>query len=186
MNSLLLMLLFSIAGTWFAGPDRGKGPFDFNAQIGVVTLTPDKEILLHIKNPGLTTGTRVTVVVLDAAQSTTEAVIDSKGDEGGFDSNLDGESHYLLKLTKGEPGFTTPALGVAGTSAQFKLMSTQVTADLDGDGRREFFRECSSTEGLHMTVWSGSPISGQLRWHRYHYLGYALEPNCTNKEVEEQ
>jgi len=32
--------------------------------------------------------------------------------------------------------------------------------DLNDDGRKEYFRVCSSQEGLHLTIWSGMPLTG--------------------------
>jgi hypothetical protein len=62
-----------------------------------------------------------------------------------------------------------------------------VRADLDGDGIVESFRACLSSEGLHLTVWSGLPLEGERRWHRYHYLGFELDPSaqdCTKADYE--
>ena len=53
--------------------------------------------------------------------------------------------------------------------------------DLDYDGTPERFRSCASAEGLHLTVWTGE----LRRWHRYHYLGYDTEANCTPAETRE-
>ncbi len=57
-----------------------------------------------------------------------------------------------------------------------------LTGDLDGDGTPEYFRMCSSTEGLHLTIWSGEPLDGTQRWHFYYYLGYDVEPNCSEAD----
>ncbi|MFN0061548.1 MAG: hypothetical protein ACKVPX_03415 [Myxococcaceae bacterium] len=45
------------------------------------------------------------------------------------------------------------------------------------------FRECTSAEGVHVTVWEGTPLKSRLRWHGYWYAGYDLEPNCEPGEV---
>jgi len=58
-----------------------------------------------------------------------------------------------------------------------RVDSGRVVLDLDGDGRSETFHECASTEGVHYTVRSGS---GVQKWWRYVYLGYDLEPTCTD------
>ena len=44
-------------------------------------------------------------------------------------------------------------------------------------------RSCTSNEGVHFTAWSDAPLTGTRRWHRYYYLGYDVEPNCTATEV---
>jgi hypothetical protein len=59
------------------------------------------------------------------------------------------------------------------------LARARTARDPDGDGKPELFLRCASTEGLHLTVWTGRT----RRWHAYHYLGYDLQPNCTDEET---
>lgn len=56
-------------------------------------------------------------------------------------------------------------------------------ADLDADGVLESATLCASTEGVHLNVWSGAPLKGRRRWHRYVYLGQDLEPSCSDAET---
>src|SRR6266478_6016907 len=78
------------------------------------------------------------------------------------------------------------SIALAAALAFFVLMSSgaNVVADLDGDGRLEFFRSCTSQEGVHFTIWADKPLQGKRRWHRYVYLGYDVEPTCTDPETE--
>jgi phage terminase large subunit-like protein len=71
----------------------------------------------------------------------------------------------------------------APRASSFEATNGVLTADLDGDGQREFFRSCTSVEGVHLTVWSGAPLTGQRRWHAYHYVGYDMVPSCTPAEI---
>jgi hypothetical protein len=41
------------------------------------------------------------------------------------------------------------------------------------------FRSCATQEGIHITAWSGAPLTSPRRWHDYYYLGYDVEPDCT-------
>ena len=59
-----------------------------------------------------------------------------------------------------------------------RVDATQAWADVDGDGQPEAFRACTSREGLHLSVWRGFPNATERIWHRYHYLGYDVEPTC--------
>jgi hypothetical protein len=63
--------------------------------------------------------------------------------------------------------------------AAIGLARARSATDVDGDGKRELFMRCASTEGLHFTVWTGRT----RRWHVYLYLGYDVEPNCTAEEM---
>jgi hypothetical protein len=58
-----------------------------------------------------------------------------------------------------------------------------LSADIEGDRREEFFRLCTSQEGVHLTIWSEAALTGPRRWHRYHPLGYDVEPTCTPAET---
>ena len=117
---------------------------------------------------------------MDKPQSAIEAVVQdklpgrcSKNPEAG-----EGDASYRLKLTGGKFAPNTVALAVINHAGSIAARRGVVSSDLDGDGRREFFRTCASNEGLHLTVWSGRPLAGRRRWHRYFYLGYDLVPNC--------
>jgi len=46
-------------------------------------------------------------------------------------------------------------------------------------------RSCTSHEGLHLTVWSGTPLESRRLWHEYYYLGYDVEPSCGEGEMRE-
>jgi len=71
----------------------------------------------------------------------------------------------------------------APPAASVDMTNGVVATDLDGDGQREFVRSCTSVEGVHLTVWSGAPLTGQRRWHAYHYVGYDMVPSCTPAEI---
>jgi hypothetical protein len=88
-----------------------------------------------------------------------------------------------VRVTGEQPA---PFIGVAvlgPRASSFEATNGVLTADLDGDGQREFFRSCTSVEGVHLTVWSGAPLTGQRRWHAYHYVGYDMVPSCTPAEI---
>ncbi|MCI0689673.1 MAG: hypothetical protein L0Y54_20920 [Sporichthyaceae bacterium] len=46
------------------------------------------------------------------------------------------------------------------------------------------FRACTSSEGLHLTAWSGTPLQSTRIWHRYYYLGYDVEPSCVEADYQ--
>ena len=47
-------------------------------------------------------------------------------------------------------------------------------------------RSCTSSEGLHLTVWSGVPLKTRRLWHAYWYLGYDVEQNCRPADYVER
>ena len=79
-----------------------------------------------------------------------------------------------------------PFIGVAiqaPRASSLEVIGGVAAADVDGDGQREYFRSCTSVEGVHLNVWSGAPVSGPRRWHAYHYVGYDMVPSCTPGEI---
>jgi hypothetical protein len=91
--------------------------------------------------------------------------------------------HYEIRLANASLSDFMPVIAISRFAGVFARNGDLVTADLDGDGRPEFFRSCTSAEGIHLTIWSGRPLSGTLRWHRYFHLGYDVTPTCTAAEV---
>lgn len=85
-----------------------------------------------------------------------------------------------------EPGLdpSAPAISVSGAAGKFQKSGDYISADINGDGNREHFRVCASSEGIHLTVWSGEPLHGKPKWHQYYYLGYDVESNCTPAETQ--
>jgi hypothetical protein len=74
------------------------------------------------------------------------------------------------------------AHAVAGTSVWRFGPDDTAVGDIDGDGIEEVLRACTSLEGLHLTMWRG-PLTRVA--HYYHYLGYDVEPSCTEAETLE-
>ena len=50
--------------------------------------------------------------------------------------------------------------------------------DLDGDGKRDTFTSCSTSEGVNFSVWNGEAYKSKLIWSDYYYLGYDSEADC--------
>jgi hypothetical protein len=93
-----------------------------------------------------------------------------------------GPTYYRIRATDEWNG-NGYAFAIVGPSGAVTINKDgNITGDLDGDGMNEFFRICTSNEGAHYQVWSGTPLEGQPRWHWYVYAGYDTEPNCTEKE----
>ena len=161
--------------------------FDYRSQIGVASVTSENQLCLGISNPNLHPGERLTLVNAGKRQSIIKAKVRQKTDKPCSAGDVGDEEvhYYLLEVVSSqvEPG--TLAVGITGTKAVFKVSRGIVSADLDSDGKSEYFRECASTEGIHLTVWSGGYPEGWRQWHRYFYLGYDVEPNCTAREAGE-
>jgi len=147
-----------------------------------VTVSQD-EACLTIGDASLPPETTRVTIVDPASQRTLIAVVVAPSESCA--RGEDGQSAmrgYRVRVEGAAP--PTPLFGIAIVSAPaFKTIGGSTVADIDGDGRDEFFRACTSTEGIHLTIWSDRPLTGALRWHRYHYLGYDVTPSCTTEET---
>lgn len=163
--------------------------FRFGSQVGVVDASAEGKLCLNIANPNLSDGATVSFILPYKPQRVAKATIEQKlVSSCSHDPTTNTEaSFYSLKLVgKGvdlrEP--MPPAIAVVRSATPVLLKHGIASADLDGDGRREFFRICTSNEGNHLTVWSGMPLQGKRRWHSYYYLGYDVVPTCKRKDYQ--
>lgn len=92
-------------------------------------------------------------------------------------------STYRLEM---DPGNNDIRFGfaVADPAGVFSGKSGKVWVDVNRDGVEETFRDCTSHEGVHLTIWSGEPLKGSKLWHAYFYLGYDTEPSCVQTDVQ--
>ncbi|MEO6391430.1 MAG: hypothetical protein ABIP75_06230 [Pyrinomonadaceae bacterium] len=195
MNQLIKKLVLTCVGllalvTSIAAQDNG---FDFSKRVGVATVNDKKELCLAIPNSSLIAGSRLTLIITDGRQSAGEAIVvnplvaactENAGTE-------DGNSYYLLKVTKGGSKFIPsdrvfgPFIAIFEVPSPVKVFKGIVTSDFDGNRTREYYRQCTSGEGVHLTIWAGRPLRGKRLWNWYHYLGYDVVPNCKQADYKE-
>jgi hypothetical protein len=161
--------------------------FAYEADVGVVVPDGAGSHCLVIPREAIDSGSTLQVVAVSFAGSG-EAPAVGYAQVTGIEPGTCGAIHagpsdrrYRVALPPGLATWGTPtvALHDAGPVA---IDAGALTGDLDGDGTPEHFRMCSSTEGLHLTIWSGEPLVGTRRWHFYYYLGYDVEPDCSEAD----
>jgi hypothetical protein len=166
-----------------SGP-AAKAEFRFTSQVGIAVAKSGK-VCLAIHRRNFAVGSRVTLVLLQAPQSISEAEVLRPADSAcpSPDESDRDLRRYEIRMLKGSLEPSAIAIAVFASSRPFVKHGDSVSADVDGDGVAESFRSCASSEGLHLTVWSGKPLEGKLRWHQYYYLGYDVESDCTAKDI---
>ena len=157
----------------------------FESQVGVVERFEDR-FCLAIRNTNLAEVHRIQIITLNKPQSVAEARIAKKLSTSCSTNPYPDpkDSFYSLKPTKGTVELNTISLAIVNYHGRFALNRGAVSADLNSDGRTEYFRKCTSNEGIHLTVWSGKPLVGKRRWHRYFYLPYGVVPSCNEKDYD--
>ncbi|HSU07236.1 MAG TPA: hypothetical protein VLI93_16860 [Acetobacteraceae bacterium] len=167
----LLFLLLLSAGAHSAGSVE---------QIGVA-VAHGNSICFSIEHPGLPTPAAVTLILPDSPQSIAQAEITGPGPGCPGLKNSDAVG-YKLRVTRGHVHDNIVMIGVLDGEAV--LRQGRVISKRPGNNDRvETFRSCTSADGVHLTVWRGSPLSGVRLWHAYYYLGQDLVPTCTDEDT---
>ncbi|HSQ13248.1 MAG TPA: hypothetical protein VLM90_09520 [Candidatus Deferrimicrobium sp.] len=96
-------------------------------------------------------------------------------------NQLVGESSYQLEAGKLDIGRIYVAL--AGRAIGLRVAGAEVKTRFAN--RDLVFRSCTSTEGFHFSIWSGTKLKEQEIWRRYFSLGYDVEPTCAERDFEE-
>jgi hypothetical protein len=162
----------------------GKTTGTIASRLGVA-VQKSGTFCLYTHNADLASGSPLILVLLSPPQSTTKAEVvrPAPPNCSSIDTSDPDLKSYEIRSTGEAPLPATPSIAVSGFSGRFQTRGKHVTADINQDGQPEFFRSCASSDGLHLTVWSGKPLRGKRRWHQYCYLGYDVEPNCTPAET---
>jgi len=186
MRHYLLLTILAVAVTSAYAGETTHGPFNLQSQIGVAEVTANGDGCLTIMNAGLREKETIRLVSLKEPQMLMQATIVGKLAQS-CSRNIgipNSASFYSFRIGNMTADPMALAIAVAGAGGGFTVAGGKVRADLNNDGRLASFRECASQEGLHLTVWTGEPLKSKRLWHEYYYLGYDVEPNCSEKDYE--
>ena len=178
----LVLALASCALTPAPRP-RPPRPFDFRRDVGLVFVKGGDSAVLHHASPSVAPNTAVLIVLPRERQVVHATITGERPPREEYVQRPFGPDirtrRVMLKVTHGKD--LMPALGIAiiGRAAAVRTEGGQVEAELDGVAPPEAFRECASSEGAHLTIWSGAPLVGRRRWHAYYYVGYDTALDCT-------
>lgn len=157
------------------------------AGIGVAVASKDGQICVAMPRPALAPGTALTLIRPDGRQSVLVATIvrPAPACERLEEAMIPGP--YYLAATTRATGSDSGTLWVAlsGRLATRRVGSGAIVVQVSADYPNVQVRPCTSHEGLHLTVWSGTPLTSQRLWHQYYYLGYDVEPSCDDRDVRD-
>jgi hypothetical protein len=159
--------------------------FDYRSNLGIAVEKTNRNCL-DIRNGTLAVGQKIQFVNASTPQTTGEVEVTGKVDQActPADQSEQGLYHYEFKVIRGTLQMAAPAFALTNFTGTLTTAGTGITADLDGDGHPESFRSCTSSEGVHLTVWKGKPLKGRRKWHSYYYLGYDVDPTCTKRDTK--
>ena len=157
-------------------------------RIGIAVRT-DTRTCVGIQNANLAMSSPITLVMPNVPQFFVPARIKAPSENAcPISKELDpGVSNYELTLPDGDEIIPklTPMIAVVGDSSSFLRTNIAVQADLDQDKGKRMFRACGTADGVHLTVWSGAPVTSSLLWHRFYYDPGSASKSapCTPKET---
>jgi len=146
-------------------------------------------------NASIASGTRVVLVDQPASTSTsTDSASVTDGriveslpkacDEGlAFPNNQGVAPSFYKVATTGAAPRDGIMFAILDPPVSMTVANGRVEADLDGDGVAESFRVCNSAENVHFLTWTGAPAQGRPRWRGMYYVGYDMNPTCTDEDV---
>ena len=173
-------LVFVLICSFQAG--RAPGSWSFTQNIGVVSIRNGKGCI-SLKNTADLVNRQVRIVSLMSPAPVRTGRIGAKMESCSRDAADSALQSWEVSFETETAAAELPGFGIINYKGRIRRNGNSVSADFDGDGRMEYFRSCTSTEGVHFTVWTGKPLEGQLRWHQYYYLGYDVTPTCTKAEM---
>jgi hypothetical protein len=175
----LSLVFFCVLTT--RGDDR---PFDYDSHLGIA-LDRLGLVCLTIDNGRLSVKQRITLVIPSRPQSIAQAEVLRAAPDLCQNTGSDraGAHYYVLRMVSGSIAANGPTIAVLNPARSLMVKGGVVMGDLEGNGHSEYFRQCTSSEGVHLTVWTGRPLRGKRRWHRYFYLGYDVQSDCAPAET---
>jgi hypothetical protein len=175
---------FSVLGLMLIGAcgEENSAQFDFDSQFGWI-----HGHCLAIRNPTLKIDDTITAIALDAQQALLVAKISGIGEsvadcpallEDRREVNASGDrTFYTISYALRNPQ-SGLAVGFVGSGSALTIAEGKVTGDFNGDGILDAIGSCNTSEGMRFCVSSGDEAS--CRWSDYYYLGYDLEPTCSD------
>ena len=162
------------------GPDGGA--------IGVAKASEDGQICVAMPATALTRGTTLTLIRPDGRQSVLVAsIVGSVSACEPLEEAMIPGPYYVAGPTSSlVPDPATVWVAFAGKLSTHRIGSGALAVRLDVVHSEVQVRSCTSHEGLHLTAWSGAPLTSRRLWHQYYYLGYDVEPSCDPREVGER
>jgi hypothetical protein len=179
-------ILLALACRAEHGSFAGEGPFDYNARMFVADEdSSGTYVCFTAKDSTLLPDTRVTIVFAGFPQHSAVGRITSRGKlpciPGPPMPPMD-STQYIAEMPRDTSDRNGIPVVLLGTVAKPEQRGDTVTIQIERGKPPVQFRFCASTEGLHATAWAGVPLASTRRWHAYYYLGYDVDPTCSEAE----
>jgi len=148
-------------------------------------VTTSGHSVVAIAGPALTDGAALTVVTTEEPQQVWRAVVVKRvAASDAMDRHTVNGPYYEVTSDSGSSALPDLAIAVLGRAAVEQTGKT-VRLRLGSPLVMIRARSCTSSEGLHLTLWNGQPLKATRLWHAYYYLGYDVTPTCQAADYRE-
>jgi hypothetical protein len=157
------------------------------AVAGVAAASQDGRICVAMPAPALTPGATLTLVQPDRPQSALVVTVDRNvtACEPLERALISGPFYSVQRPASSTAAPGTVWVALAGTLETRRAGTGAIAVRLGPAYPAARIRSCTSREGLHLTVWSGTPLTSRRLWHQYYYLGYDVDPSCDNRDFRD-
>lgn len=149
-------------------------------RLGAALFRPDSSACVTFRGEPRRTGDRVLLFVFSPPR-VVDGWIRGRSTEPCNQSGGPEDQSYLVGLRHAISDGDEVGVAVYDLSARVEYSDGEFIVYTEGARSSLQFRQCASQEGLHLTAWRGT----RRTWHEYWYLGFGLEPNCTDEEAKE-
>ncbi len=173
-----------LAALFIALLSAQAGPAPLRA--GVVAVSPPDRHVLALAGAPLAPGSGVILVGIDSPQQVSYAAILKRlpASDTMTQHQVPGPFYELVSELDSQ---RLPDLAIAiGGLATVGRVGDRPVIHLASPRMDLRARSCASSEGLHLTLWSGTPLKSRRLWHQYYYLGSDVEPTCTPADVSDR
>ena len=157
------------------------------APIGVAASSRDGQLCVAMPSPALAPGTTITLIQPAHQQSVLVATIARSvpSCERLERAMIPGPYYLARGATPTVADSGTVWVALSGRLGTRRVGSGAIVVQLGTPYANAQVRSCTSREGVHLTVWAGTPLKSQRLWHAYYYLGYDVEPSCEDGDVRQ-
>jgi hypothetical protein len=157
--------------------------------VGIAAASRDGRICVALPTDTVAPGTTVTLIRPDPPQATMIGTIDGEMPRCERLERASISGPYFLfrassSTASGSGNPWAPWLAFPGEIETGTTDNGNVTVAISRTFQAAQVRVCTSGEGAHLTVWSGTPLGSTRLWHQYYYLGYDVEPSCDELDFQ--
>jgi hypothetical protein len=148
-------------------------------------VTASAHSVVAMAGPALAPGAALTVVTPEDPQRVQRAVVVRRvPDSEELARHTVPGPYYEVTSDSSSSALPDLAIAVLGRAA-VEQIGTAVALRLGTPPVTIRARSCTSSEGLHVTLWNGKPLEATRLWHAYYYLGYDVAPTCRPADYRE-